>query len=211
MALRPDPESLLTSDNGTLELAVDGDPDTAAVILDRVRERFGGTVRERFRRQFFDREYWFLDVWDREYTLMRCPPPSTPPGVCLMGPIDAPEALALFREVAASFGAAERDLRAPRSPRPLTAPARRPWWKRKRYAATSVVLLVLAYPASVGPFDYAANRGWLPTAVLTAGDPFYAPYRCLFSVLPPSWSQRLESYGGWWRVLAYRHKNAASR
>jgi hypothetical protein len=111
MALRPDPVSYLGRHGGTLELATDGDAATAAEVLGRVVERFGCTVTRHVRRQFFDREYWFLDVQGREYMLMRCTLPSTTPGVCLWGPIDGREALALYRDVARQFGAAEVDLR----------------------------------------------------------------------------------------------------
>jgi hypothetical protein len=88
-------------------------------------ERFGAVVREGFFRNLMgdperEREYWFLTVRGREYTLMRCTAPEAPPGVCIMGPIGRPEDLALFRAITASFGATERDRR---------SPLRKSWWR----------------------------------------------------------------------------------
>jgi hypothetical protein len=113
-----EPESILTADNGTLELADGGDPEVAAQALRRLAERFGAVVRERFVRNLMgdttrEREYWFLIVLGREYLVMRCTAPEAPPGVCVMGPIGTREDLALFRAIAASFGAVEQDRRPP--------------------------------------------------------------------------------------------------
>ncbi len=44
----------------------------------------------------------------------------------------------------------------------MTAPARRPRWKKKRYAAAIALLLALGYPVSEGPAEYAWYRGWMP-------------------------------------------------
>jgi hypothetical protein len=118
------PESILSADNGTLELADDGDPRVAAEALRRLAERFGAVVRKRFFRNLMgdttrEREYWWLDVRGREYMVMRCTAPEAPPGVCVMGPIGTREDLALFRAVASSFAAVERDRR----------PPPRRWWR----------------------------------------------------------------------------------
>ena len=43
--------------------------------------------------------------------MMRCTAPEAPPHVSIIGPIGTPQDLALFRAIAASFGAAERDRR----------------------------------------------------------------------------------------------------
>jgi hypothetical protein len=80
VALRPDPQCILTADNGTLELAIDGDRETAISVLDRIGDQFLYTFVRHVQRQFFDREYWFIEIREREYMLMRCTPPSTPPG-----------------------------------------------------------------------------------------------------------------------------------
>jgi hypothetical protein len=57
-----EPESILTADNGTLELADSGDPEVAADVLRRLAERFGAVVRDRlFRNLMGDPD------WEREY------------------------------------------------------------------------------------------------------------------------------------------------
>jgi hypothetical protein len=119
------PKSILTADYGTLELADRGDPAVAAKALNRLAKQFGAVVRDRlFRNQMGDpdreREYWYLTVRGREYMVMRCTAPEAPPGVCITGPIGTQEDLALFRAVASSFGAVERDLR---------SPFRMGWWR----------------------------------------------------------------------------------
>ena len=125
MPLRPAPESILTADGGALELADSGDPATAALVLRRLTEDFGARVLERYFRNLFgdserEREYWFLDVRGRQYTMIRCTAPEAPPGVFVGGPIASREDLALFRAIAARFEALEQDRR---------PPAPRPWWQ----------------------------------------------------------------------------------
>jgi hypothetical protein len=120
-----EPESILTADGGTLELADDGDPAVATEVLGRLTGRFGAIVRDRLFRNLMgdpdrEREYWYLTVRGREYLVLRCTAPEAPPGVCVLGPIGTAEDLALFRAVAASFEAVERDRR------PLR---RKPWWR----------------------------------------------------------------------------------
>lgn len=43
--------------------------------------------------------------------------------------------------------------------------ADRAWWRRKRFAIPLTLLLLSAYPTSVGPLAYAVERGWIPIAV----------------------------------------------
>ena len=43
----------------------------------------------------------------------------------------------------------------------MNRPARRPWWKRKRWVAAGLLWLLLAYPLSVGLLAYADGRGWV--------------------------------------------------
>jgi hypothetical protein len=124
-ALLAEPEAILTADGGALELAVTGHPGTAALILRRLAEGFGATVKRRYYRNLFgdaerEREYWWLDIRGREYLVLRCTAPEAPPGVCVLGPTGTREDLALFRAIAASFGAAEQDWRPPR---------RKSWWR----------------------------------------------------------------------------------
>jgi len=125
VALLSAPEALLRPDGGIMELADGGDRDTAEVVLRRLVQQFGATIKERFFRDLFgdaerEREYWWLDIRGREYMLMRATAPEAPPGVCVGGPIGTPEDLALFRAIAASFGAVERDRRPPH---------RKGWWR----------------------------------------------------------------------------------
>jgi hypothetical protein len=125
VALLSAPEAILTPDGGTLELADQGDATTAALVLRRLAEELGATLEERYYRDLFgdterEREYWWLDIRGHRYMVLRCTAPEAPPGICVGGPIDTPEALALFRAVAASFGAVVQD----RRPRAV-----KPWWR----------------------------------------------------------------------------------
>jgi hypothetical protein len=125
MSWRLQPESILTADGGALELADSGDAEVAAQVLSRLAEQFGAVVRDRLFRNLMgdpdrEREYWYLTIRAREYMVMRCTAPEAPPGVCVMGPIRTREDLALFRAIAVSFGAVERDRR---------SPLRRGWWR----------------------------------------------------------------------------------
>jgi hypothetical protein len=125
VALLSAPEALLRPDGGIMELADGGDRDTAEVILRELIRRFGATIKERYYRNLFgdterEREYWWLDIRGREYMLMRATAPEAPPGVCVGGPISTPEELALFRAIAASFGAVVQDHH---------PPVAKPWWR----------------------------------------------------------------------------------
>jgi hypothetical protein len=119
------PKSILTAEGGSMELADSGDSAVAAEALGRLAERFGAIVRDRLFRNLMgdperESEYWYLTIRGREYLMMRCTAPEQTPGVCLSGPIGTPEDLALFRAIAASFGAVERDRR---------SPLRLGWWR----------------------------------------------------------------------------------
>jgi hypothetical protein len=71
---------------------------------------------------------------------------------------------------------------------------KRPWWKRKRWAAALLLWLVAAYPLSAGPACYAEWAGWLREPLADAFRPVqHAPEdtaagRC--------WN----AYIDWWRV-----------
>ena len=56
----------------------------------------------------------------------------------------------------------------------MTALARRPWWKKKRWAAAGLLWLAATYAASLGPAVYAVNRGWLPRQCYPAYRPLWA-------------------------------------
>lgn len=77
----------------------------------------------------------------------------------------------------------------------------RPWWKRKRWIATTVVLFLAGYPASLGPVDYAVARGWLPVGPAAAA---YAPLSWAMRPFPAVQSL-MNRYGVWWTALGYRH------
>jgi|GEM_PF-5758613 len=107
------PISNLMAGNGTLELGGGGDRSVAVEAVNRLAERFGAVVRDRLFRNLMgdserESEYWYLTVRGREYMVMRKTAPEAPRGVCVIGPIGSPQDLALFRSVAASFGAVER-------------------------------------------------------------------------------------------------------
>jgi len=120
-----EPQSILTADGGTLELADGGDPAVAAEALRRLTDRFGAVVRDRLFRNLMgdpdrESEYWYLTVGGREYLVMRCTAPEGAPGGPVTGPSGTRADLALFRAIAASFGAVERDRR---------SPLRLGWWR----------------------------------------------------------------------------------
>jgi hypothetical protein len=125
VALLSTPEAILTLDGGVMELGDAGDRATAESVLHRLAEQFGATLKERYYRNLFgdrerEREYWWLDIRGHRYMLLRATAPEAPPGVCLGGPIGTPEQLALFRAIAASFGATLQDRR---------PSAKKPWWR----------------------------------------------------------------------------------
>jgi hypothetical protein len=125
MPLRLTPESILAADGGSIELSTTGDPETAQFILRRLTEQFNATLKERLYRNLMgdmerEREYWWLDIRGREYMVMRCTAPEAPPGIFLAGPTRTRDDLTLFRAIAASFDAVERDRR---------SPLRKGWWR----------------------------------------------------------------------------------
>lgn len=119
------PKAILTADYGSLELADDGDRAVAVEALRRLAEQFDAVVRDHLFRNLMgdperESEYWYLVIRGREYLLMRKTAPEGAPCVCVTGPIGTPEDLALFRAIAASFDAVERDRR---------SPFRLGWWR----------------------------------------------------------------------------------
>lgn len=82
--------------------------------------------------------------------------------------------------------------------------ARRPWWKRKRWAAVAPLWLAAVYLLLGGPSQYACRRGWLSGATVR---PVYLP----------AWTDILEvpvlgpvylAYCDWWVTLADQHRAA---
>jgi hypothetical protein len=73
---------------------------------------------------------------------------------------------------------------------------RRPWWKKKRWAAALVLWLLVAYPLSAGPAVYAVARWWLPGQAL-------AVYSPIFALVSLKESQSFGNYLGWWIHRAF--------
>ena len=80
---------------------------------------------------------------------------------------------------------------------------RRPLWRKKRWWAAGLLWLAASYPPSVGPADYAAERGWLPAA---ARDAAYAPMAAIERAdRAGRLGHRLHTYRLWFRQLAWKH------
>lgn len=60
--------------------------------------------------------------------------------------------------------------------------SRKPWWRRKRWFAVTVLWLLLTYPLSLWPFAYAVGRGWFSE---TFGSAIYAPVISAAKALSP--------------------------
>jgi hypothetical protein len=103
---------------------------------------------------------------------------------------------------------------------------RRPSWKRGRWWAVAVVLLLwlsVAYPLSRGPLSYCAVRGWIGfgySRFFRLADIYFAPFGIVskgepdppapWALFPPGhpvnkWYWR--DYFGWWGDLASEHNS----
>lgn len=80
----------------------------------------------------------------------------------------------------------------------MTDPARRPWWKKKRWVAALAVWLVVMYPLGAGPFRYALIRGWLPDVLHGA----VVQPMALLSRLPII-GPAIDDYDSWWIIRGY--------
>jgi hypothetical protein len=80
-----------------------------------------------------------------------------------------------------------------------------PRWKRKRWIALAILLLIAWYPLSAGPAAYFDGRGWVP------GDIAKAPY------LPLAMGRNIPAvelwmdYANWFYLLGQRHAGARFR
>lgn len=74
----------------------------------------------------------------------------------------------------------------------MSEPARRPWWKRKRWWAAGALWLLVAYPLSVGPVVYAVGRGWAPMGLTYFGVP------ATEAVQPTPLDGPYAAYLDWW-------------
>lgn len=88
----------------------------------------------------------------------------------------------------------------------MDVPPRKPWWKRKRWIAAIALWLALPvlYPFSVGPAEYAVQRGWVYSSVVA---PYYRPLRWAMRGRRVPW---FAAYVSKWRELGDRHGRAAS-
>ena len=76
----------------------------------------------------------------------------------------------------------------------MTAPPRRPWWKKKRTWAAVTLWLVVAYPLSAGPAQLAVARGWVSVREYLA---FYAPLGPAVRATDAG-NRWFTAYGEWW-------------
>ena len=85
----------------------------------------------------------------------------------------------------------------------MTAPPpRRPWWKRKRWAAAAVLWIVVAYPLCAGPALYCHARGWLSSDLYNAA--FNTPLN--YALRNPFGDAiGFTAYIAWWARLGLRH------
>ena len=86
----------------------------------------------------------------------------------------------------------------------MTFPARRPWWKKKRWqTAVAVSSLLAAYPACLAPVGYGVGRRWIPAPL---ADAYLWP---IDATLGPSERTAVgrasAAYGGWGYDLGRRH------
>lgn len=86
--------------------------------------------------------------------------------------------------------------------------ARRPWWRKKRWAAALPLLVVAGYPACVAPVFYGVGRGWVPG---WAAGVYLGPILTVVGEPGPSAAATLlQDYAQWWGDLGERHRRAAS-
>lgn len=80
------------------------------------------------------------------------------------------------------------------------AELRRPWWKRKRWRAAAVALLVSHYFVSEGPARYGVHRGWVSRSAVGS---IYLPAGLIDRV--PYADDLRRSYLLWWDRTADAH------
>ena len=78
----------------------------------------------------------------------------------------------------------------------IEAKLRGPWWKRKRWWAAAVLVLLAAYPASVGPAMYAMWRDWISREAFRG---WYGPV--LAAAENESGRNPIRPYVKWWEGL----------
>lgn len=87
----------------------------------------------------------------------------------------------------------------------MTASARRRWWKKKRWRVVLALWVAVAYPASLGPANYALGRGWLDTGPASrTAEAFYLPLVLCGRAAQAAWGW-FEGYCDWCRDLGEDH------
>ena len=76
---------------------------------------------------------------------------------------------------------------------------RRPWWKKKRWAAALALWLAVAYPVSEGPYEYARVRRWISDTTAA-----YQPLDPVERWVPGLWTFRWQ-WEAFWVRLALKH------
>lgn len=71
-----------------------------------------------------------------------------------------------------------------------------------------MLLIIAAYPASVGPFFYGVGRGWFPG---WAAGVYLGPILAVVGEPGPSAAANtFQDYAQWWGDLGDRHRSAAA-
>ena len=80
---------------------------------------------------------------------------------------------------------------------------------RKRQLAGVLLLAAINYPLAVGPYGYAAGRGWLSDPAILVGSAFLAPAHFVLTFIPGGGGLTLaDRWRGWhkdWFDLGVRH------
>jgi hypothetical protein len=86
---------------------------------------------------------------------------------------------------------------------------KRPWWRKKRWAAAMLLWLfavTIIYPLSNGPYDYCLGRQWISASTWERCRVIYVPVEKALV-----WSGRTDLYYEWcaycqrWCDAGYRH------
>ena len=76
---------------------------------------------------------------------------------------------------------------------------RRAFWKKKRWYAVGLLLLLIAYPLSVAPMIYCLGRGWISPSAVTSNT-FYKPlFMAVDAASASEWSFEERP---WWEEAA---------
>jgi hypothetical protein len=86
-------------------------------------------------------------------------------------------------------------------------PDPRPRWKKKRWRAAAAALLLIAYPASAGPYAYAKSLGVVPPAAQVPIGYCHLPLIAISGIAWPE-GKLFDAYLNWWADLGERHAAA---